>query len=37
MTPDRHAVTGFHLEGPHAEVQCAQCHSPELAFDERNA
>ena len=35
VTPERHAVVGFSLEGPHAAVSCSQCHPRDLAFEER--
>ncbi len=35
MSAPRHAWTGFRLEGPHADVQCKNCHQQDLAYPER--
>lgn len=34
LAPD-HARFGFSLEGPHAKVECAECHAPGLPYGER--
>jgi hypothetical protein len=31
-TPERHALAGFPLDGPHAGVDCADCHRPGALF-----
>lgn len=36
LSPQQHAASGFSLGPPHAELECASCHAPELAnFAER--
>lgn len=36
LSAEQHAGSGFSLGAPHAELECAQCHDPELAsFAER--
>lgn len=35
VTRDVHAVTGFRLEAPHDNVECAKCHPPGVAFEKR--
>ena len=32
ITPEVHALTGFHLRLPHQDVSCIQCHDPKLPF-----
>ena len=36
MTPEFHALTGFRLDDPHAQVACEKCHDPGLAYRERH-
>jgi hypothetical protein len=31
LTPEQHAASGFTLDAPHDQVQCARCHAPEPA------
>lgn len=36
ITPEQHAVSGFRLDAPHHEAECATCHAPEeLEFEAR--
>ena len=35
MTPETHALTGFPLEKPHANVACEKCHPGDLAYARR--
>jgi len=35
IQPPDHARFGFALDGPHAKVECAKCHTPEVSYTER--
>lgn len=35
LTPEEHAASGFPLALPHDQVDCASCHEPALAYEER--
>lgn len=35
LEPQEHALSGFPLAAPHADVDCASCHDPALAYPDR--